>query len=475
MTLSLISIVFSVICKISMCNCIVTYVVTKKLHITGEKMRIKKILTLIIVSSMVLLLSWQNQTVVNTRASVQNSILPVLNADPMIVIDEDSDFSVYPGSGTEMDPYIIQGFQIEAPTVDDIAISVTGTTMHFEISNNDLSAIIKGDIGISITDVAPNTANVSNNNIQDFEVGIYANNAEGVIEEENTCEMIDLTSIRLENCPYSRVEDNDMFCLYPPEMKEGSTYESSLEGSLSEKFYVMYIESCSDSNISRNYLNPDKLSVIYGGGIAVFYSDRILIEENIVRNIRIEISSYEYLEKGGIYLNDVSYSTIFNNTVEKTDKAALCVVSCDNLLISNNTLNESEIHGISLSLTTNSNITYNVIKLHPDFGITIDSGSSNNIIHHNYFIDNNIGGSQASDSGANNVWYDPITLQGNWWNDWSSGDYVISGSAGSFDLYPLGEPIIVPEFSLQQNTIYVSLLVSAIILSSTIIWKKRKK
>ena len=88
-------------------------------------MRIKKILTIIIVSSMLLLLSWQNQMVVNTRASVQNSFLPVLNADPMIVIDEDSDFSIYPGYGNESHPYIISGFDIEVPTDDDIGINIT--------------------------------------------------------------------------------------------------------------------------------------------------------------------------------------------------------------------------------------------------------------------------------------------------------------------------------------------------------------
>jgi parallel beta-helix repeat protein len=438
-------------------------------------MRIKKILTIIIVSSMLLLLSWQNQMVVNTRASVQNSFLPVLNADPMIVIDEDSDFSIYPGYGNESHPYIISGFDIEVPTDDDMGINITGTTMHFEIRNNDLSAITVGYIAISIVDVAPNTAKVSDNYIQGFGAGIYGENAEGIIIEENTCTWISDTIFRLINSPHARIEKNNMYNINPPELRERNSIESSLQESLELLFFGMYLERCSDSNITGNYMDFDKNFVVYGTGITVFYSDRVLIDENIVRNIRIEASSYEYLEVGGIYLNDVSYATIYNNTVEKTDKTALYALSCDNLLISNNTLNESEIHRISLSLTTNSNITYNVIKLHPDFGITMDSGSSNNIVHHNYFIDNNIGGSQASDSGSSNIWYDPVTLQGNWWNDWTGGDYLIGGSAGSLEVYPLGEPIVVPEFSQQQSITYISLLVSAIILTSTIIWKKKKK
>lgn len=438
-------------------------------------MKIKKAFTLIIVSSMILLLSWQNQMIVNTRASTQNSFLPVLNADPMIVIDEDSDFSIYPGYGNESHPYIISGFDIEVPTGDDIGINITGTTMHFEIRNNDLSATTVGYIAISIIDVSPNTAKVSNNNIQGFHAGVYGENAEGIIIEENICLWIGDTNFRLINSPHARIEKNDLYKINPPELHERSSIESSLQESLDELFFGMYLEHCSDSNITGNYMDLDSNSVIYGGGITVFYSDRVLIDENIVRNIRIEITSYEYPEVGGIYLNDVSYATIYNNTVEKTEKNSLHVVESDNILISNNTFSESERYGINLVSTTNTNITYNTIQQHPSFGIMIPSGSSNTRIHHNHFINNNIGSSQASDSGTNNVWYDPLSMQGNWWNDWSGGDYVIGGSAGSLDIYPLGEPIVVPEFSQQQSIIYLSLIFSAIILTSTIIRKKRKK
>jgi parallel beta-helix repeat protein len=70
------------------------------------------------------------------------------------------------------------------------------------------------------------------------------------------------------------------------------------------------------------------------------------------------------------------------------------------------------------------------------FGINLTSDSDNNLIHHNNFI-NNSNSPQANDDGINNQWYDSETKEGNFWSDYSgSGDYLITGSAGSVDPYP---------------------------------------
>ena len=264
-----------------------------------------------------------------------------------------------------------------------------------------------------------------------------------------------------------------MYDLNPPEREKENKLAGTFEDTLEGDYFGIHLEYSSDSNITGNYFNPESNSVIYGGGITVDSSDRIVINENIVKNIRIDITSFEYLEIAGIILRDVSYATIDNNTVEKTDKDNLSAVGCNNLIITNNNFSESQSAGINILSSSDIDIINNTIQYHPSYGVNIQSGSSNVIIHHNHFIDNNIGGSQASDSGSNNVWYDIDTMQGNWWNDWTGGDYVIDGSAGSLDIYPLGVPIVVAEFAYTQSVTYLVLLSSVLIIVSVVIKKKK--
>ncbi|MCG3222424.1 MAG: hypothetical protein H7641_13675, partial [Candidatus Heimdallarchaeota archaeon] len=93
----------------------------------------KKIIKLILPFLLILFLIPYNEMTIRTNSLVNNNGLPTFQADPIIIIDDDTDFGPsgynFPGSGSAIDPYIIEGFEIEAQTVDDIGILVTGTTM----------------------------------------------------------------------------------------------------------------------------------------------------------------------------------------------------------------------------------------------------------------------------------------------------------------------------------------------------------
>ena len=75
--------------------------------------------------------------------------------------------------------------------------------------------------------------------------------------------------------------------------------------------------------------------------------------------------------------------------------------------------------------------------------------SSDNMFHHNVFRSNNGGKNQAQDNALRNKWNSES--EGNYWSDWagpdSDGDgivdepYLIDGTAGSMDNYPLAEPV----------------------------------
>ena len=82
------------------------------------------------------------------------------------------------------------------------------------------------------------------------------------------------------------------------------------------------------------------------------------------------------------------------------------------------------------------------------------------IIHHNIFI-NNGATVQAYDEGTDNIWYDIETNEGNYWSEWSgTGEYLIDGSSGSIDPYPLGEAFIPELYSppLYSFIVIISLL-----------------
>jgi parallel beta-helix repeat protein len=432
----------------------------------------KKIIRSSLIFFIILFLATHNKIATNTNSLVETSNEPNLAADPLILIDDDTDFLAFPGYGNKSHPYIIDGFNIEAQTVDDIGIHVTGTTKHFVIRNNDLSSpAAQGDIGIAVIDVAPNTAMIIENHVERYDVNIYAELAEGVIIENNTCAKIGEPGIWINNCPNSRIKNNILHDKLFIKTEVRKTFENTFEDSVGQEYYGIYLEYSSDCNITENNLDLD--DHIAGGGISVFRSSRILIDENIVYHTYIDPSNYEHLERGGLYLREVTNSTIFKNTLESNEKHNMYIAECDNLLIANNTLDDSEVTGISLFLTTNSNITYNTIQDHPSYGVEIYSGCENITVHHNHFIDNNIGGSQASDSGINDIWYDMEKLEGNWWNDWTGGDYIIDGTAGTKDLFPLGEPVEIPEFS--EAMVISMLLLPASILTVLIIKRKKRK
>jgi len=128
--------------------------------------------------------------------------------------------------------------------------------------------------------------------------------------------------------------------------------------------------------------------------------------------------------------------------------------------------------GLRLEFADYNNITYNLFQENTNYGVNILANSEWNRIHHNSFFDNNQGGSaQAYDESDNNTWYDEITLQGNYWNDYSgSGDYLIAGPSLAVDIYPLISPIIprIPEFS-PLSLFLLFLMVPVVVI------RKRKK
>ena len=177
--------------------------------------------------------------------------------------------------------------------------------------------------------------------------------------------------------------------------------------------------------------------------------------------------------RDGIVLSNSGGSTIADNTLSNNDEVAIDFYASGNTIITNNTCSNSPI-GINIDNSDFCIITYNLLQENEGYGVYLSTNSDNTLIHHNTFVDNNLGGtSQAYDDGTRNTWFDDVSLEGNTWSDLSGAVfYLIDGSAISVDLYPLEEPIIVE----YPQIVPLALLLSIVILFLTrTISRKLKK
>ncbi len=168
----------------------------------------------------------------------------------------------------------------------------------------------------------------------------------------------------------------------------------------------------------------------------------------------------------GILLWYSGSSTVTNNTCNN-NWDGIVISSSGNLTVANNTCSNNNNWGILLG-SSDCVVTYNLLQENEEYGVYFWYGCDNNLIHHNTFVDNNLGDfSQAFDYGRKNKWYDPETKEGNYWSD--LGDdctYKIDGKSHSKDLYPLNRAQSCPNpITMTILSIVLPLLVCVAILA----------
>ncbi len=183
----------------------------------------------------------------------------------------------------------------------------------------------------------------------------------------------------------------------------------------------------------------------YGIEIVHVADNTLLLTENTLKNNRYYGTFFWRTAS-----SNISYNYYFNNG------DGLTMFYSDKTFISNNTCINNTNYGIYLSRSKSCNVTYNVLKENEKYGVVLGRYTEFCAVHHNYFINNNLGGSsQAYDHGSNNIFYDLETNEGNWWNDCLSENYDIDGNTMAVDFYPLGK---IPNEEEMQRTSYNLLL-----------------
>lgn len=133
------------------------------------------------------------------------------------------------------------------------------------------------------------------------------------------------------------------------------------------------------------------------------------------------------LKGDGVFI-DPGRSTVFRNDI------FLCTIEAEN----------NGITGDDRGSVIGNIVRHNTIKFCRN-GIWMRRNTYDSFILGNNFFNNSI---QAIDDGSNNMWHKDD--QGNFWSDWTIPDadkdgivdrpYVVSGSAGSVDMFPLASP-----------------------------------
>jgi len=449
----------------------------------------------------------------NPSTDKNTSANMVKDTDPVIRIDNDSEFDaahgVRSGSGTLNDPYIISDWVIDAQGAGN-AIYVGNTTKYFVIENctiynathHNNPYFYGGGIGL----INVENATVRNNIIHNNSYNIYINSAENLVIFNNTLADSWWESISAYKSSHLTIKNNTLYRsiqgsihlwdttyakLYSNEMHHGGvmmwgtqdsfmTHNIPLNNTVNGK-PVYYYKNADMNNIR---VPLDAGQVILGN----------------VKNMRIENLSFDYtstsIEIGyssdikvrnntvshgwrGILFYHTDSSLIWNNTVSDSDRKGLYLFTSSNNKIDNNTISYSAWDGISLNSYSDANtLTGNMLVHNRVYGIRIQSGASN-VIYNNSFYYNHYSGDtyssssvQAYDDSTHNEW--SHNEKGNYWHDWANNNntndqnppygivdwpYKLDGSANAEDPYPLtsGEPI--PELSPVFVIFFVALAI----------------
>ncbi len=144
--------------------------------------------------------------------------------------------------------------------------------------------------------------------------------------------------------------------------------------------------------------------------------------------------------KCGVMLFAVHHTNLTINTCKDNDEEGIGIDKSDNSTITQN-ICQNNTYGIWVDDSAECVIQSNIIIENRDYGVLLREGCDSNKIYLNSFIQNGRNAkltSQAFDNGTDNLWYDPIIKEGNYWSDHNgAGSYVIAGVAGASDLYPL--------------------------------------
>lgn len=342
-------------------------------------------------------------------------------------IDSDEDFLKYnfPGTGIPEDPYIIENQVLGAneSLIKHwyIGLEVVNTTKYFLVRN---CTFFGGLISIRVDNIAKGTATITENrfyaisqaewdNFKGFS-GIEIKDSDYVVVSNNTFNTAygyEYGIVKISYSDHCILENNSL--IDHEFIVENSLNTTIKMNSIVSDEYCSIINSPNTSIIKNKYHN-------YVENLYISSSSNTIIENNSFETIRWSLS---------LYIRNSYNITIRGNSITRSSTdiknpgTGIVLLNCNFTTISNNMVVNYFTYAVFLD-----ELTHNVTIFNNNF--------YNNTGNESYGSN-----SQGLDDGTGNNWFDPIRLIGNYWNDLGTNTtYVIAGSAGSVDLYPLSDP-----------------------------------
>ena len=340
------------------------------------------------------------------------------------------------GSGIKTDPYVIKDITINAEEFGS-GIVIKNSDIYFVIENCDIHG----------------------SGSEDHDGGIYLYNTDNGMIINNNCSLNNNYGIYLDQSNDNTIKENIVSDNLNGIRLYMSSYNTILKNTIeNNRFDTCFLDEGSNNIVSNNYAFDNT----YGFGMYLSSYN------SFTNNIAMEIGYNCY------FLTDSSYNTFTNNTASGKDFFSdgfyISKYSNNNNFTGNKALNNAlrgfflSDHAYDNTFSENivigdgitnigfwlQNVDNNLIFRNKITGTSVgimiwdysNVGGFNNIIWGNNFTGNEL---HAQDDGINNQW-DNGTL-GNYWNDYSGIDfnddgigdspYIISGSAGSLDNYPI--------------------------------------
>lgn len=261
-------------------------------------------------------------------------IIPIVviqpSKDKPIIIKSNNDFRKYnfPGSGTSVDPYIIENNTII--TSNDYGILVEDVTEYFIIRNNNLQA---ATAGISISLVATNRTQLINNTCTNNNIGIYIYNSPGCYIFGNNCSNNFVDGIQVESFGY---EDNSSYC---------TIANNSCIRNIENSIVIWKTPHTLVENNTCIMLNKNVLQIYHRCGIVLFQSGHAIVRNNVIINTGIQFGDHPNYLITSIFedniINGKEFGLFYNTnniTIDSSNYGQLYFFNCSDIEVRDQTI-----------------------------------------------------------------------------------------------------------------------------------------
>jgi len=299
-------------------------------------------------------------------------ILRILDPTEPIVIVGDDDFEAqdWPGSGTDLDPYVIEDWVIDRKESSGHCIEIQNTTAHFRIENCTLTNATTLDAaGIYLYNVT--NAVITNNTCSNNYHGIYAELTNVTIVEDNICETNSNNGINLLNSKFNTIANNTCNLNVNENgiLIEGTSHNNTLWNNtcVGNNHSGLLIKSSSNNTIANNTMINNAWHGVYMEGSSF----------NTVANN----TCYDNVADGISLITWSTNNTLITNNCSFNDRYGIGFDSnCHYNDLMNNTCRYNDEHGIYMYLSNYNTVIDNNCNNNIQCGIWIDQLSDNNMI-----------------------------------------------------------------------------------------------